>query len=144
MGDVKKVQAQFPDLIKVYAGVKDSSKWLDLEEIVQITGVNIYSVRRLVPMLHRLGVFDRTEGSHSFLYKISDNSRGMRHILALETTLNMIKSRENLISSSVEYLHFGGNKAEGRGQRAEGKEQGCKVEVNDNCLAEHDIKSKLQ
>ena len=32
------------------------------------------------------------------------------------------------ISSSVEYLHFGENKAEGRGQKAEGKEESCKVE----------------
>ncbi|NES23077.1 MAG: hypothetical protein F6K41_30200 [Symploca sp. SIO3E6] len=35
-----------------------------------------------------------------------------------------------LISSSVEYLHFGGNKAEGRRQRAEGKKEGCKGEGN--------------
>jgi len=32
-----------------------------------------------------------------------------------------------LISSSVEYLNFGDNKAEGRGQRAEGKEGRKKV-----------------
>jgi len=35
-----------------------------------------------------------------------------------------------LISSLVEYLHYGGNKAEGRGQRAEGKKEGCKVKEN--------------
>ena len=39
----------------------------------------------------------------------------------------------------VEYLHFGGNKADGRWQIAEGKEQGCKLEGNDNCLGGHDI-----
>jgi|GEM_PF-614227 len=44
-----------------------------------------------------------------------------------------------LISSPVEYLHFGGDKAEGRRQKAEGKEQSCKVEGNDNCLAGYDI-----
>jgi len=44
-----------------------------------------------------------------------------------------------LISSSVEYLHFGCNKAEGRGQKAEGKEEVCKVERNYNCLSELDI-----
>jgi len=38
-----------------------------------------------------------------------------------------------LISSSVEYLHYGENKAEGREQRAEG---------NDNCLSELDIRGK--
>ncbi|NES18043.1 MAG: hypothetical protein F6K41_03730 [Symploca sp. SIO3E6] len=40
--------------------------------------------------------------------------------------------QEAVRSSSVEYLHFGENKAEG-------KEEGCKVEVNDGCLAEHNI-----
>ncbi|NER95034.1 MAG: SDR family NAD(P)-dependent oxidoreductase, partial [Symploca sp. SIO1B1] len=44
-----------------------------------------------------------------------------------------------LISSSLEYLHFGGNKAEGRGQRAEGKEEGSKEEGYNNCLGEHHI-----
>ena len=38
-----------------------------------------------------------------------------------------------LILSPVEYLHFGGNKAEGRRQRAQG---------NDNCLSGHDISGK--
>jgi|GEM_PF-5095257 len=44
-----------------------------------------------------------------------------------------------LISSSVEYLNYRENKAEGRRQRAEGKEEGCKVERNDNRLSELDI-----
>ncbi|NET55971.1 MAG: hypothetical protein F6K47_07315 [Symploca sp. SIO2E6] len=44
-----------------------------------------------------------------------------------------------IISSSVEYLHFGENKAEGRGQKAEGKKEGCKVFGNYNCLSELDI-----
>ncbi|NET57808.1 MAG: OmpA family protein [Symploca sp. SIO2E6] len=44
-----------------------------------------------------------------------------------------------VIPSSVEYLDSGGNKAEGRRQRAEGKEKGCKAEGNDNCLSELDI-----
>jgi|GEM_PF-944153 len=33
-------------------------------------------------------------------------------------------------------------KAEGRGQKAEGKEEGCKLEGNNNCLGGHDIKPK--
>ncbi|NEQ67022.1 MAG: 2-succinylbenzoate--CoA ligase [Symploca sp. SIO2D2] len=48
-------------------------------------------------------------------------------------------SKVGVISSSVEYLHFGEKKAEGRGQRAEGKEEGCKLEGNDNCLGGHDV-----
>ncbi|NER45577.1 MAG: NACHT domain-containing protein [Symploca sp. SIO1A3] len=43
------------------------------------------------------------------------------------------------ISCPIDYLHFGEKKAEGRGQRAEGKEEGCKLEGNDKCLAGHDI-----
>jgi len=50
-------------------------------------------------------------------------------------------SAQPVISSSVEYLHFDYNKAEGRGQRAEGKKEGCKVEGNDNCLSELDIRA---
>ncbi|NEP13106.1 MAG: hypothetical protein F6K14_23455 [Symploca sp. SIO2C1] len=46
---------------------------------------------------------------------------------------------QTLISSSVEYLHFGGNKPEGRRQEAGGKKEGCKVEGNYNCLSELDI-----
>ncbi|NEQ69322.1 MAG: copper-translocating P-type ATPase, partial [Symploca sp. SIO2D2] len=54
---------------------------------------------------------------------------------------------QGIVSSSVEYLHFGGNKAEGSlakplpqaRQRAEGKEEGCKVERNNHCLSELDI-----
>ncbi|NET57166.1 MAG: hypothetical protein F6K47_13680 [Symploca sp. SIO2E6] len=46
-----------------------------------------------------------------------------------------------LTSSSVEYLNFGGNKAEGRRQKAEGKKEGCKVSGNYNCLSELDIAS---
>ncbi|NEP10581.1 MAG: hypothetical protein F6K14_10250 [Symploca sp. SIO2C1] len=44
-----------------------------------------------------------------------------------------------LISSSVKYLHFGGNKAGGRRQEAGGKKEGCKVEGHYNCLSELDI-----
>ncbi|NER20736.1 MAG: glycosyltransferase family 39 protein [Symploca sp. SIO1C2] len=51
---------------------------------------------------------------------------------------------EEIISSPVKYLHFGGNKAEGRGQRAEGKKEGCKVEGYDYCLSEHDITSETK
>ncbi|NER96198.1 MAG: hypothetical protein F6J86_20535 [Symploca sp. SIO1B1] len=48
-----------------------------------------------------------------------------------------------LISCPVDYLHFGENKAEGRRQRAEGKEESCKVEGYDKCLAGHDITAFL-
>ncbi|NEQ67180.1 MAG: Uma2 family endonuclease [Symploca sp. SIO2D2] len=48
----------------------------------------------------------------------------------------------DFISCPVKYLHFGGNKAEGRGQRAEGKEEACKVEGYDNCLSGNDVTSK--
>ncbi|NEP08885.1 MAG: KR domain-containing protein [Symploca sp. SIO2C1] len=58
---------------------------------------------------------------------------GSRLVEQLETKIDPI------ISSSVEYLHFGENKAEGRGQKAEGKEEGWKVEGNDNCLTGDDI-----
>jgi len=34
-----------------------------------------------------------------------------------------IALRAGVISSSVEYLHFGCNKAEGRGQKAEGRKK---------------------
>ncbi|MEQ8971378.1 MAG: hypothetical protein RIE73_13420 [Coleofasciculus sp. C1-SOL-03] len=37
----------------------------------------------------------------------------------------------------VEYLHY--RLRQGRGQRAEGKEEGCKVQGNNDCLGEHDI-----
>ncbi|NER20852.1 MAG: DUF1822 family protein [Symploca sp. SIO1C2] len=47
--------------------------------------------------------------------------------------------QSRVISSSVEYLNFGGNKAEGRGQKAEGKK-----EENDNCLSELDITASSQ
>ncbi len=55
---------------------------------------------------------------------------------------------EDIISSSVEYLDFGANKAEGRGRKgdsvsrmqAEGKEEGCKVE---EYLGGHDITSEV-
>ncbi len=90
MKDVNKVQPQLPHLIRVYAGVKESSQWLNLEEIAQVTKVNTHSVRRLVPMLHRLGVFERTGASHSFRYKVSDNSRGFKHRSALETAYKLL------------------------------------------------------
>jgi len=48
----------------------------------------------------------------------------------------------DIISSPVEYLHSGEKKAEGRRQKAEGKEESCKVEGYDNCLGGHDITSK--
>jgi len=51
---------------------------------------------------------------------------------------NIIR-RRTLISSSVEYLHFSGNKAGGRRQEAGGKKEGYKIEGNDNCLSELDI-----
>ncbi|NER21281.1 MAG: hypothetical protein F6J86_11575 [Symploca sp. SIO1B1] len=84
------MQSQFPHLIQVYAGVKDSSKWLAVEEIAQVTGVNTHSIKRLVPMLHRLGVFDRAGASHSFYYKIADSSKGIKHRSALETAYSML------------------------------------------------------
>lgn len=90
MKDVKKGQPQLPHLIRVYAGVKDSSKWLDIEEIAQVTGVNTHSVRRLVPMLHRLGVFECAEASHSCRYRISDSFRGIKHISTLETVQKIL------------------------------------------------------
>ncbi|NER93240.1 MAG: hypothetical protein F6J86_05280 [Symploca sp. SIO1B1] len=40
------------------------------------------------------------------------------------------KGERTVISSSVEYLHFGEKKAEGRRQRAEGKKESCKGEGN--------------
>ncbi|NES21628.1 MAG: tetratricopeptide repeat protein, partial [Symploca sp. SIO3E6] len=56
-----------------------------------------------------------------------------------------------LISSPVEHLHFGGNKAGGRRQEAGGrrqeaggKKEGCKVERNYNCLSELDITQQQQ
>ncbi|NEQ68489.1 MAG: FAD-dependent monooxygenase [Symploca sp. SIO2D2] len=52
-------------------------------------------------------------------------------------------TQTELISSPVEYLHFGKNKAEGRGQKAEGEEESCKVEGYDNCLGRHDLKPLL-
>jgi len=46
---------------------------------------------------------------------------------------------QRLISSyPVEYLHFGGDKAEGRRQRAEGKKLGGKGKGNDDCLGGND------
>jgi len=51
----------------------------------------------------------------------------------------LLAAFEQVISSPVKYLHFGSDKAEGRRQRAEGKEQSCEVEGNDKCLAGHDI-----
>ncbi|NES20064.1 MAG: FAD-dependent monooxygenase [Symploca sp. SIO3E6] len=57
-----------------------------------------------------------------------------------------------LISSPVEYLHFGSNKAEptpnpsqegNRRQEAGGKEESCKVEGDDNCLGGDDLKPVL-
>ncbi|NEP55609.1 MAG: hypothetical protein F6K31_00980 [Symploca sp. SIO2G7] len=83
------MQSQFPHLIRVYAGVKDSSRWLDVEEIAQVTGINTHSIKRLVPMLHRLGVFDRAGASHSFYYKIADSSKGIKHRSALETAYSL-------------------------------------------------------
>ncbi|NEQ66962.1 MAG: hypothetical protein F6K21_15940 [Symploca sp. SIO2D2] len=41
--------------------------------------------------------------------------------------------KEQVISCPVDYLHFGGNEAEGRRQKAEGKEETCKVEGYHNC-----------
>jgi len=49
-----------------------------------------------------------------------------------------------IISSSVEYLHFGVNKAGGRRQEAGGKKESCKGEGNYNCLSELDINPKLK
>ncbi|NEQ70164.1 MAG: cobyrinate a,c-diamide synthase [Symploca sp. SIO2D2] len=43
------------------------------------------------------------------------------------------------ISSPVEHLYSGGNKAEGRGQKAEGKDQVRQVEGNNNFLSRLDI-----
>jgi hypothetical protein len=34
---------------------------------------------------------------------------------------------------------IGGDKAEGRRQKAEGKEEGCKAQRNNDCLGGHDI-----
>ncbi|NEP12622.1 MAG: hypothetical protein F6J92_37635 [Symploca sp. SIO1A3] len=44
-----------------------------------------------------------------------------------------------IISSPVEDLHFGGKKAEGRRQKAEGKHEDWKREGNNNCLGGHHI-----
>jgi len=52
---------------------------------------------------------------------------------------DVLQAYQSLIPCPVEHLHFGGNKAEGRGQKAEGKEEGCKVEGNNNCLGGHDM-----
>ena len=49
----------------------------------------------------------------------------------------------SIISSPVEYLHFGGDKAEGRRQKAEVKEEGCKEQGNNNCLGGHEITDNL-
>ncbi|NES01232.1 MAG: hypothetical protein F6J86_47020, partial [Symploca sp. SIO1B1] len=49
------------------------------------------------------------------------------------------RQKVEVISSPVEYLHFGEKKAEGRRQKAEGKEEGCKLEGSDQCLAGNDI-----
>ncbi|NET56604.1 MAG: hypothetical protein F6K47_10680 [Symploca sp. SIO2E6] len=45
-----------------------------------------------------------------------------------------------VISNPVESLHLGDKKADGRRQMAEGKEQGCKVEGYDKCLAGFDMR----
>ncbi|NER20438.1 MAG: CHAT domain-containing protein [Symploca sp. SIO1C2] len=60
-------------------------------------------------------------------------------ILSIVCGVDSGKVQASLISSSVEYLHLGENKAEGRGQKAEGKKEDCKVEGNYNCLSELDI-----
>ncbi|NEQ69751.1 MAG: hypothetical protein F6J86_01350 [Symploca sp. SIO1B1] len=51
------------------------------------------------------------------------------HATSLHDFRRFLKG-ELLISSSVEYLHFGYDKAEGRGQKAEGKKEGCKGKEN--------------
>ncbi|NET54903.1 MAG: alpha-mannosidase [Symploca sp. SIO2E6] len=80
-------------------------------------------------------------GIHHFTYALYPHSGSwqsagvVRQGYELNLPLQLL-SCPPLISSPVEYLHFSDNKAEGRRQRAEGKEEG-----NDKCLTGHDINS---
>ncbi|NET59075.1 MAG: hypothetical protein F6K47_23910 [Symploca sp. SIO2E6] len=103
MKDSEKLHSQFPHLIRVYAGVKNSSHWLDMEEIAQLTGVNTHSIRRLAPMLHRLGVFDCARSSNSFYYKITNHPQGRKHMLALETAYRRLMEAALLRATEPSY-----------------------------------------
>jgi len=104
---------------------------LELEPISELIADTLHSDIVSVKPLAEL-VVQKTDGNPFFVNEFLKT-------LYTENLLTFIPPQSSLISSSVEYLHFGDNKAEGRRQRAEGKEQGCKVEGNDNCLSQLDI-----
>ncbi|NET58507.1 MAG: protein phosphatase 2C domain-containing protein, partial [Symploca sp. SIO2E6] len=96
------------------------------------------------------GAYQILSKGHVLIGAVSDGMGSAQHAeigsqLAVEVVISELQQdywQSQLISCSVDHLHFSGNKAGGRRQEAGGKKEGCKVSGNYNCLSELDITDK--
>ncbi|NEP56288.1 MAG: tetratricopeptide repeat protein [Symploca sp. SIO2G7] len=98
------------------------------------------AVQPLIRLMRNDPIRDVREATEQVLFQISALEGEEPEIWQARQAIQpgkSVKVEELLISSSVEYLHLGENKAEGRRQKAEGKEEG-----NDYCLSKLDINAQ--
>lgn len=82
--NLRHLQMPTPHIVKVYIAIKESKDWLSANQIANLTGVSVDTVRRQLRELTKLGIFEKAEFFPEYLYKLSDNARSVEYTAELE------------------------------------------------------------
>ena len=116
---------------KILCGYFNQTRQVQIVRIVNIP--NWYFERVVFPRQHLL--FEACSEA-----QLEIDTGAMSHGILLDTIgCDRLYIQKEFILCPVEYSHLGGDKAEGRRQRAEGKDQGGNEEGYYGYFGEHDI-----